>query len=113
MKTVLIAGAASYYADSITAVSQLLTSRPVPHYLIFDFMAEGTIARMARLMASDPEQELRGRVCFHPHRPESGRDHRHGGQTHRERWRAQSGGVCARGAATASGTRGEADGRLR
>ncbi len=60
MKTVLIAGAASYYADSITAVSQLLTSRPVPHYLIFDFMAEGTIARMARVMTSDPEQGYEG-----------------------------------------------------
>jgi hypothetical protein len=52
MKTIRIAGAASYYSDSITAVPELLAANPVPQHLIFDFMAEGTIARIARAVVS-------------------------------------------------------------
>jgi hypothetical protein len=55
MKTVRIGGASSYYSDSTTAVSQLLAAQPPPDYLIFDFMAEGTIARTARERARNPE----------------------------------------------------------
>ncbi|WP_157215422.1 acyclic terpene utilization AtuA family protein [Flavisphingomonas formosensis] len=55
MKTVRIGGASSYYTDSTTSVPQLLKADPCPHYLMFDFMSEGTIGSMARSMASDPD----------------------------------------------------------
>ncbi len=55
MKTIRIGGAASYFSDSITSVPQLLGGSPAPDYLIFDFMAEGTITRLAHARAKDPE----------------------------------------------------------
>jgi hypothetical protein len=54
MKTIRIGGASSFYTDSMGAVAQLLRAAPCPHYLMFDFMSEGTIGMLAKGLAADP-----------------------------------------------------------
>lgn len=55
MKTVRVAGASSFFTDSMGAVAQLLRAEPCPQYLMFDFMSEGTIGMLAKALAVDPK----------------------------------------------------------
>jgi hypothetical protein len=55
MRTVRIGGASAFYTDSMGAVAQLLRAAPCPHYLMFDFMSEGTIGMLAKALAADPK----------------------------------------------------------
>jgi len=47
MKKVRIGGASSHIVDSTLAVAQLLSAEPAPDYLMFDFLAEGSIGMLA------------------------------------------------------------------
>lgn len=53
MHTVRIGGASSHVVDSTLAVAQLLQA--APHYLIFDFMAEGSLGGLAQARKGDRE----------------------------------------------------------
>ena len=52
-KTVRIGAASAFITDSVSAVGQLLRAEPCPKYLMFDFMAEGTIGMMSRSVRAD------------------------------------------------------------
>lgn len=65
MKVVRIGGASAFMVDSITAAAQLLTADPVPDYLIFDFMAEGTIGMMARSRQAGQGGYANDIITFH------------------------------------------------
>lgn len=55
MKKVRIGGASSHIVDSTLAVTQLLNAEPAPDYLIFDFLAEGSVGMLAEARKVTPE----------------------------------------------------------
>lgn len=53
-RIVRIGGASGAFIDSALAVPQLLTAEKLD-YLVFDYLAEGSMAIFARMMAANPE----------------------------------------------------------
>ena len=52
-KVIRIGGASAFLVDSALAVPQLLAGGAL-HYLIFDYLAEGSMGLLGRMQAADP-----------------------------------------------------------